>query len=113
VKTENRRAEHPDFHWCAENGASPIVFVFDRLRYKKPSPEQLAEYERQRAIVEALGGRMLLQDYQIAGRNEPFTEADCAEMIAAAERANPDLELDKHWNGAGDFSFTVGMRRRA
>lgn len=108
----NRRCSHPEFKWSALDGAAPIVFCFDRSRYKEPSDEQLAKYDKSEAIVKSLGGDMRAPRWQIAGENAPFSEVDIAAMKETALSENPDLEFHSQWNGAGCYTFSLGLRDR-
>lgn len=107
----DRKVDHPEFVRCAI-GAAPFVFVFDRGRYKKPSEEQLEQYNRNRDIVEAHGGRMLDNDYQIAGENDVYTKKEVDALVALVSDAHKDLEFDFKWNGAGCYTVSLGFRKR-
>jgi len=107
----SRTCDHPDFEYCTE-GASPFVFVFGRSAYLTPTEEQVAEYWKNRKIVEAHGGRMIREEYAIAGDRPRFTGEDVHAAVESVLRSNPDLELDQHWNGEGCLSLSVGCRKR-
>jgi hypothetical protein len=104
-----RKCDSPDFSYCCVDGASPFVFIFNRCKYVEPTPEMIAEYHLNAKIVEAHGGRMILDEHQIAGCTPYFTEEDVKARIQSVLDANPDLELDKHWNGKG-LTLSVGRR---
>lgn len=105
-----RTCNHECFRYCCTDGASPFVFVFERQRWIKPSPEQVADYYRRKAIVEANGGMMQKADFDFLGVNPTFTQAEEQDMLMAVLRDNPDLELDKSWNGKGCYTCSVGAK---
>lgn len=79
---------------------------------REPSEDQIAEYRADKALVEAHRGQMHLMEYECAGKNPAFTECDMEAMIKSVLATNPDLELDRSWNGAGHYSASVGCRYR-
>jgi hypothetical protein len=107
-----RTCDHPDFSRCA-SGASPFTFIFDREMYIKPTSAQVAKYKRDKTIVEASCGRMILLDYEIGGTNPTFTKADVQAAIELVLKANPDLEFHQSWNGEGAYTLSVGCRMRS
>ena len=105
---------HPDFRFIGEKATNghPYV-VFERNLYNKPAPEQITDYRERQETVERLGGRMRLQEYEIAGETPIFTEDDCASMRQAVVSALPDgWEVFESWNGAGSRSLSLGVRKR-
>ena len=55
---------HRDFKRSTNNGASPVVFVFERREYKTITEEQRQEYRWKKSIVEACGGMMkVIEDH--------------------------------------------------
>lgn len=104
--------DHPDFRFIGEQATNGFPYVvFERYLYNKPTADQVADYRDRQETVERLGGRMTIQEYQIAGETVRFTEAECREMIRAVDRVLPDgwITFDS-WNGAGCRSFSVGIK---
>jgi hypothetical protein len=106
----DRKCDHPDFSFFCADGNSPFVFVFDRRHFIEPTPEQLAVYRANQAIVEAHAGRMILQEWECAGENARFTKDDIQAAIESVLKANPDLEFHQYWNGEGAYSLSVGCK---
>ena len=86
------------------------MVVFSRAQYKEPTEEQWTAYYADKEIVEQHGGRMIASEHAFAGENPTFTEAACAEMVAAVLKDLPDYELSSTWNGEGSYSFSVSIR---
>lgn len=112
VGVEDRTCDHSDFAYCTQ-GASPYTFVFQRSVWIIPTSEQLRVYRSNALIVNAHGGRMILQEHEIAGMTPTFTEDDVRAATDAVLKANPDLELDQSWNGVGSRSLSVGCKKRS
>lgn len=104
----NRRCDHPDFSYCMTSGAEPLVFVFERPRYIALEGAALDQYRKNKATVEFLGGRMILDEWNGGGERPLFTRADIKAMKAAVLKANPDVELRSCWNGEGCHTASIG-----
>jgi hypothetical protein len=89
--------------------AHPCVFVFERSRCLKPSPEQIAKYQNSRRIVERLGGHMDKMEWEIAGESPPLSAEETVAILAAVCRDNPDAKVISHWNGQGCYTMSVGV----
>lgn len=108
---------HPLFRYSSESiwhsappGISkPCVFVFERPYWRHATDEQIAEYRRNTEIVEKLGGRMIRQEWEIAGENPPISADEVRAIIEAVRRDNPDCTIIKHWNGEGCYTMSVGV----
>lgn len=112
ILADDRKCSHPEFRYCAI-GARPFVFVFDRPRFKTPTPKQIAEYQANEKIVKAHGGVMLRSEYELAGENPTLTAQDVHEAVKQVLLDNPDLELVDTWNGIGCYTLSVGCRLKA
>ena len=109
------RIKHPDLDEMYPCGVNDLpVAVFQRQRYKPLTPEASAAYDRDRAIVEAHGGRMVKAKWELAGENAPFTKAECDEMVAAVVAVlTPEVwQVVETWNGEGCYTFSVSVRLR-
>lgn len=108
------RVEHPDFYYISACGHDDYsVVVFERKLYFQPSPTQIAEYRRNKAVVEQHGGRMILSEHQIAGETPLFTAKDCAAMRAAVETSLSGWQVRGSWNGEKRRAYSVSIERRA
>lgn len=110
--TAQMTCDHPDFSYVTTGTlpGRPFVFIFNRRVLRQPTPEQLAEYQANRLIVEAHRGRMLQQEDEIAGKNPSFTTEDVKEAVASVLRSNPNLKFVTTWNGVGFYSLSVAFR---
>jgi len=113
MNPDKRRCDHPDFSYCTSGGAEPLVFVFERQRYIRLEGAALDAYRKNKATVESLGGRMILDEWNGGGERAQFTAADIKAMRAAVLKANPDVELRSSWNGKGCYTASIGARIRA
>lgn len=113
-EVESIQVDHPDFRWVGERAVNghPYV-VFERSLYNRPAPEQVADYRERQATVERLGGRMCVEEYEIAGQTLAYTTEDCEAMVAATTAVLPvGWEVFDSWNGIGSRSYSVGIRKR-
>jgi hypothetical protein len=109
--------DHPLFAWASEGEWSnvttdmehPCVFVFERSRWLKPTTEQIEKYQNASRIVEKLGGRMIRQEWEIAGQAPPLSPAEVQEILASMRRDFPKATLFHSWNGAGCYTLSVGV----
>src|SRR5258706_8601321 len=113
LRALERGIRHPEFQYCSVGHDVPIVFVFGRDVWMKPSAEQLADYDRREAIVKENGGLMRLQRWETAGKNPSFTKDDVEAAIAVVKSAHPRLDVYTNWNGAGCYSMSIGARHAA
>jgi hypothetical protein len=112
-----RSCNHPLFKWASEswwNNApaglkNPCVFVFERSLHIEPTEAQVLDYRRRAEIVQRLGGRMCLMEYEIAGENPPLSIDDAHAIKQAVLSANPDAVFVESWNGAGCYTMSVGV----
>lgn len=89
--------------------AKPCVLVFERSAWAHPTDEQMTEYERKRAIVESLDGRMATQPWETAGRNPPLSAEDVAGILLSVQAEYPNARIADHWNGLGCYSMSVRL----
>lgn len=104
--------KHPDFRFVGEQAVNGFPYVvFERNLYNRPTDEQITDYRERQETVERLGGRMNIQEHQIAGETLKYTQADCDEMLRLTARALPKgwITFDS-WNGTGCRSFSIGIR---
>jgi len=109
VRIKQRTCNHPEFIEAVK-GAYPVVFIFQRSCYIKPTEQQRLKYQEDKSIVEAHGGRMRLEDFEIGGKSLPFTEEDVRGAIVAVKTSNPDLKVVSHWNGEGGYCLRIGCK---
>lgn len=112
AEAESMSVNHPEFryvsHWSALG--FPVV-VFDRRIFFEPTAAQCEDYRRRRAIVEANGGYMRQQEYELGGETPLYTEDDCAMMKKAVEAALPEWEIKDTWNGTGCRTYSIAIQR--
>jgi hypothetical protein len=86
------------------------VVVFEKARWKPPTPAQVEAYESDAAIVRAHGGCMVRQLQDIAGEFPRYTQADCDAMEAAVVRdLGGGYGVVDRWNGVGCWTFSVAI----
>jgi hypothetical protein len=106
---KERTCSHPEFAQYFAGGACPHVFVFERRRFRPLEADALAEYQKNREIVEAHGGHMDVREWEAGGQNPKFTAEEVALMVEAVAEENPDLVFNSTWNGEGCYTLSVGM----
>ena len=117
MEHSNRKCCHPLFQWASEgvwNGApeglrQPCVFVFERPRWRTPTPEAIASYRAAEQTVQHLGGSMNKREWEIAGEAAPLSGAEVQAIVACVEKCNPGATVIQHWNGEGCYSVSVGV----
>lgn len=113
AEAESLTVNHPNFRFVGQRSVSGYPYVvFERPIHIKPTDAQREEYQRNKQIVEAHGGRMVQQEYEIGGLTPRFTVEDCKAMQAAVERDLPDWKVVTTWNGEGSLSYSVAIQRR-
>ena len=111
----SRKVDHPNFRRAEAKGYAGFpVIIFDRDEWKTPSEEQCLDYQERKKKVEELGGVMYVLEWEVAGRNPPFTEEDCLAMRRAVEKTYPEWRVCETWNGSGYYTFSVsiGLKKR-
>lgn len=114
AEADSIRIAHPEFRYVGERAMNGYPYaVFERPLYNQPTPDQIADYRKRQETVEKLGGRMTIQEYEIAGQTPVYTAEDCAALIALVEASLLEWEVFETWNGAGCRTISIAIRRRA
>lgn len=114
MKDNDIQLSHPDFAYSYARGfEGRPTLIFSRPTRKEPTAAEIQKFRTNKAIVEAHGGYMPRNEFELGEKIPCFNRADLVNMLLEIRHELKDWRIVGWWNGCGSHSFSVSITPRS